>query len=560
MSIRLIDTETLRLRLFTASLAPAYAILSHTWGENEEVSFQEFTQISETPDHKASRKSGYEKIVATCREAKANGMAYAWIDTCCIDKTSSAELGEAINSMFGWYRDAEVCYAFLSDWPAAGDDGESTDDALKDCRWFTRGWCLQELIAPRVLRFYDAKWNFRGHRSDFRAAISSITRVDADVLGDCTLLESKPVARRMSWASRRTTTRVEDIAYCLIGIFDVNMPMLYGEGDRAFLRLQEEIIRRSNDISIFCHAPLRPESTTRFKGEENMPQDLSDLHFCDMLAKSPEAFSESNSISRIRGTLLDGREFSMTNRGIRFGRRRFFEVPEINCLGMKLDYAASPNCKNPEIFNVFLRKVGPNLFSRVLPMAAKYRHTRVELNDARRTMLVEEDACVISRVTPSIQRQIQESVTRRVDVYLQILQNHEEHLKLQVVEGFPPDRWDSLNSKFLIPKGAPYRTSLRLRITLGQSHNDVYLTCGIPSTSGRDGRKQPWTAFSTSDCRQLWYSGNWGDDDESEMAQATAQYLTSNMKASVVARICQEPRNVWGSMPFTCKIEAYLTL
>lgn len=560
MSIRLIDTDTLQLKLFTASLAPAYAILSHTWIENEEISFHELTQISETPDHKASEKSGYKKILATCREAKANGIEYAWVDTCCIDKTSSAELGEAINSMFRWYRDAEVCYAFLSDWPAADDGGESTDDALKDCRWFTRGWCLQELIAPKVLRFYDEKWNFRGHRSDFRDSISRITRVDADVLGDCTLLESKPVARRMSWASRRITTRIEDVAYCLIGIFDVNMPMLYGEGDRAFLRLQEEIIRRSNDISIFCHAPLRPESTTQLSREEEMPRDLSGLYFCDMLAKSPEAFSESNSISRIRGTLLDGREFSMTNRGIRFGRRRFFEVPEINCLGMKLDYAASSDCKNLEIFNVFLRKVGPNLFSRALPIGAKYRHTRVELDDTRRTMLVEKDACVISRVTPSFQKQIQESVTRRVDVHLKIIQNHEEHLKLRVVEGFPPDRWDSLNRKFLIPKDASYRTSLRIRITLGQDHTDVYLTCGIPSTGEGDGCKQPWTAFSTSDSRQLWYSGKWGDEDESEMAQVTAQYLISNMKVLLKARICQEPRNVWGSVPFTCIIEAYLAL
>ncbi|KXH52528.1 hypothetical protein CSAL01_12382 [Colletotrichum salicis] len=460
--------------------------------------------------------------------------------------------------MFRWYRDAQVCYAFLSDWPAAGDGGDSTNEALKDCRWFTRGWCLQELIAPKVLRFYDEKWTFRGHRSDFRDAISRITRVDADVLGDCTLLESKPVARRMSWASRRTTTRIEDVAYCLIGIFDVNMPMLYGEGDRAFLRLQEEIIRRSNDISIFCHAPLRPHPSMSLVGKEDLPQDLSDLYFCDMLAKSPEAFSESNSISRIRGTLLDGREFSMTNRGIRFGRRRFFEIPEINCLGMKLDYAASPDYQNPEIYNVFLRKVGPNLFSRARPVSTKYRHTRVELDDARRTMLVEKDACVISRVTPSIQRQIQESVTRRVDVYLQVVKNQDEHLKMHVVEGFPPDRWDSLNRKFLVPKDTSYRTSLRLRLTLGRDHNDVYLTCGIPNTGEKDGCKQPWATFSTSDCRQLWYSGDWGDEDESKMAQATAQHVTS--KVLLNARICQEPKNICGSVPFTCIIEAYLVL
>ncbi|KAF4819519.1 Vegetative incompatibility protein HET-E-1 [Colletotrichum siamense] len=252
MSIRLIDVKTLRMKSFNSRKAPQYAILSHTWVEDEEVSFQEMCQIVEKHSHLAMLKSGYRKILEFCRKSISYGVDYAWVDTCCIDKSSSAELSEAINSMFRWYRDAKVCFAYLSDYSFF--DSRNLEN-LRGCNWFTRGWCLQELIAPKHLIFYDRAWKVLGSRYDLQKLVASITRIDEDVLEDHNVMYSLPVARRMSWASQRETTRIEDIAYCLLGIFDIHMPMLYGEGERAFSRLQEEIIRRLNDTSIFLFSP-----------------------------------------------------------------------------------------------------------------------------------------------------------------------------------------------------------------------------------------------------------------------------------------------------------------
>jgi hypothetical protein len=192
----------------------------------------------------------------TCDQAVSEGYEYAWVDTCCIDKSSSAELQEAINSMFKWYQQAKICYAYLTDLPS----GSNLSKSLPRCRWFTRGWCLQELIAPPEVRFFDEGWTDIGTRTSCTRLISRITRIPLGVLENSQRMYDMPVARRMSWASTRHTTRVEDQAYCLLGLFDVNMPMLYGEGPKAFLRLQEEIMKRSSDLSIFHNSSTIDES------------------------------------------------------------------------------------------------------------------------------------------------------------------------------------------------------------------------------------------------------------------------------------------------------------
>lgn len=135
---------------------PDYAILSHTWEPDQEVPYQEMLAAGGDPCHPARKKSGFKKIQETCQQAHDEGFLYVWIDTCCIDKSSSAELSEAINSMFQWYKNASVCYAYLSDLPP--DCRDSLEDHMPKCRWFTRGWCLQELIAPRDVQFFDACW------------------------------------------------------------------------------------------------------------------------------------------------------------------------------------------------------------------------------------------------------------------------------------------------------------------------------------------------------------------------------------------------------------------
>jgi hypothetical protein len=178
-------------------------------------------------------RTGYDKVEHFCDIAAADGFEYLWLDTCCIDKTSSSELSEAINSMYKWYQNAEVCYVYLSD-VASYEDPRELESNFVRSRWFTRGWTLQDLIAPSTVIFFADDWQEIGTKPSLQEVISAITGINANILlGDD--LESASVTQRMSWASKRKTARSEDLAYCLLGIFGVNMPMLYGEGERALL-------------------------------------------------------------------------------------------------------------------------------------------------------------------------------------------------------------------------------------------------------------------------------------------------------------------------------------
>jgi len=217
----LLDANTIQLHLILSNPIPPYAILSHTWGA-EEVTLQD---LQCTP-HRNQHFSGYQKLLDCCAQAREDGFGYVWIDTCCIDKTNSAELSEAINSMFQWYRDAFQCYAFLSD--------TETVEELAESRWFTRGWTLQELIAPLSVIFFNKEWNELGTKASLAKKISSITNIPRTVLLSNSR-EEFSVAQTMSWAAKRETTRVEDRAYSLLGLFGVNMSMIYGEGDKAFV-------------------------------------------------------------------------------------------------------------------------------------------------------------------------------------------------------------------------------------------------------------------------------------------------------------------------------------
>ncbi|KAH7152889.1 heterokaryon incompatibility protein-domain-containing protein [Dactylonectria macrodidyma] len=251
--MRLINVHTFKFEEFFDNAIPEYAIISHTWGdaEDEEVSHEEFLQQQPATKNKA----GYLKIQKACHEARERRFDYVWIDTCCIDKTSSAELSEAINSMFRWYEAAEVCFAYLVDVPPATSRAH---DLFEASRWFTRGWTLQELLAPRHLDFFASDWTFIANRKDIASRVCIITNIDEVYLIDSaqatrtSLLRKASIAERMSWASRRTATREEDVAYSLLGIFGVNMPLIYGEGAKAFLRLQEEIMRSAFDPTLLC--------------------------------------------------------------------------------------------------------------------------------------------------------------------------------------------------------------------------------------------------------------------------------------------------------------------
>ncbi|KAM5384674.1 hypothetical protein ACJZ2D_001419 [Fusarium nematophilum] len=244
--MRLLHTKRLELDSFFGRDKPRYAILSHTWGDGE-VLFEDL-QPSSGRDWKT--KAGASKVLGSVARARSDGYMYIWIDTCCIDKSSSAELSEAINSMYAWYQHSAICYAYLADIP------EPDVSLLSESRWFTRGWTLQELIAPNEAIFFTSEWDVLGRRSWLAETISTITGIDTGVLGLWkSRLDAYPVGQRMTWAAGRTTTRTEDLAYCLLGLFGINMPLLYGEGDKAFWRLQEEILRQSTtkDHSILLH-------------------------------------------------------------------------------------------------------------------------------------------------------------------------------------------------------------------------------------------------------------------------------------------------------------------
>ncbi|KAI0655623.1 heterokaryon incompatibility protein-domain-containing protein [Cubamyces menziesii] len=338
----LLSTTQVELRFFNGphELEEGYAILSHVWSSSEQ-SFQEIQQLASVgvtyDDPRIS-----EKIRGCVRTAKALGYAWVWVDTCCIDKTSSAELEEAINSMFRWYAEANVCLAYLADTPNECLHPEASRSSFRLSKWFTRGWTLQELIAPRDLVFMSASWTPLGAKSSLADVLGEITGIDEAVLTFGLHISEVPVSHRMSWASARETSRPEDEAYSLMGLFEITMPTIYGEGRIAFRRLQEEIMRRSPDCTLFVWGNLLPTYDDSPSGEDggtngghtagsgwdpDVPMSASALqnpvtlqplrsrrrHFTSaLLAESPSVFRDAPRVtnvplSRFEITLRDNR-------------------------------------------------------------------------------------------------------------------------------------------------------------------------------------------------------------------------------------------------------------
>jgi hypothetical protein len=240
------DSEPSLTTFFADKIPQKYAILSHTW-EEEEVTFEDLR------DGTGVEKAGYEKIRFCGEQARRDGLEYFWVDTCCIDKSSSAELTEAINSMFRWYRESTKCYVYLSDVSktTANSDDLAWESAFRRSRWFTRGWTLQELIAPKSVGFFSKEGELLGDKSTLERHVCEITGVPAKALRGGSLPDFS-IAERMSWAGRRRTTCEEDQAYSLLGIFDISIPVIYGEGrEKALKRLQEEIDKASKGKSSF---------------------------------------------------------------------------------------------------------------------------------------------------------------------------------------------------------------------------------------------------------------------------------------------------------------------
>ena len=294
-----LSTDRAELYFFVSpeDVPGGYAILSHVWDQGEQT-FQDLWSIR-TECVRAGRNPRDHvcaKLAECCILAERHGYRWVWIDTCCIDKTSSSELSEAINSMYRYYGLAEVCYAYLKDVPD-GTILSSRDSAFRQSRWHTRGWTLQELLAPDIVIFLSKDWKILGTKSELAALLEEITLIPVSVLRLEEELSDVSVSQRMSWAAKRKTTRPEDEAYSLMGIFGINMPTLYGEGRQAFRRLQEEILKRSIDTSLFawgmcCVVPYLPQPTRDSSSSRHVHDDKSCL-----LAGAPSAFASCNQVS-----------------------------------------------------------------------------------------------------------------------------------------------------------------------------------------------------------------------------------------------------------------------
>jgi ankyrin repeat protein len=294
--MRLLNAETYRIESFVGRAVPPYSILSHTWGADEdEISLQDIQGYNFVyGQDKAGRGRNLPvKVAGCCQQTLKDGRNYVWIDTCCIDKTNAVELSEAINSMYQWYANASTCYVYLAD-VSAQENPRLADSRFAKSRWFQRGWTLQELLAPKGLQFYDSEWNIIGSRSDLSAVVERIAGIPRPFLLGWASPHVASVAQRMSWASNRHTKRIEDAAYCLLGVFGVTMTMIYGEGlVRAFTRLQEEIVKHIPDETILAWSP----NPTQPVGAESAK--IAGRIF----ATSPAEFADcGNIISRAQGT------------------------------------------------------------------------------------------------------------------------------------------------------------------------------------------------------------------------------------------------------------------
>ena len=233
------------LTRFLGNSIPDFAILSHTWeADDQEFTFQDLMHGT------GKSKNGYRKIQFCSDQSQRDGLQYFWIDSCCIDQSSSAELSTAINSMFHWYQSAAKCYVFLS------DVSISAHSSFSHSRWFTRGWTLQELLAPLSVEFFSREGAQLGDKQSSELQIQQITGIPIEALrGDP--LSQFSINERMSWAANRETTIEEDGAYSLLGIFDIHMPLIYGEGlIRALRRLGEEIEKLSS-----VHGQCKPATS-----------------------------------------------------------------------------------------------------------------------------------------------------------------------------------------------------------------------------------------------------------------------------------------------------------
>ncbi|KAL8990709.1 MAG: hypothetical protein Q9169_008057 [Polycauliona sp. 2 TL-2023] len=346
--IRLLNVKTLTIHQFKDDDCPPYAILSHRWAEDpaNEVVYNDMAQFHVLcQDPLSAKATSAAKLMGACQrvlEDTEDEIEYLWVDTVCIKQDNPMELSTAINSMYRLYSDAEVCLVYLLDYPSPEIQTIGQSD------WFNRGWTLQELVAPEVVKFFDRDWRYLGSRGDLAEEIMLRTGIRKLCMIAVASVKDASISERMSWMAGRTTTVPEDTAYCLLGLFDVNMPLLYGEGkERAFLRLQEEIMRYSDDHTLFAW-------------KEDYPVHHRPSTIGGLLAHSPDCFRSTGGYKHVHNE-DDHEPYQMTNKGVSI---TFRLQDAINNPGL---YIAALNCtgQRREPIGIYLRHIGQSRFVRV---------------------------------------------------------------------------------------------------------------------------------------------------------------------------------------------------
>lgn len=339
--MRVLDTTTFELISGEQEIfkQDGYAILSHRW-VGQEITFD---QLADHIDDlkRAPEKSLFTpqlaKIRGACDRAREQGIRWMWIDTCCINKASTVEETESINSMFRWYRDAKVCITYLFDVDARTasrakpyDQATNSKEKMKrsvfqsihgdgPSEWFSRGWTLQELLAPHTMQFYDTNWIFIGTKNDLSIELERITGIEAAYLTGEKHFRKACIATKLSWQAGRTTAREEDIAYSMLGIFNIIMTPQYGEGSRAFMRLQHALLTSTTDESLFAWHMPHPSAGDKYDIEHN-----AQVHWArdewGLLAPTPAWFRgcekfriEGDGVTKIERS---GKGFQMTRQGV----------------------------------------------------------------------------------------------------------------------------------------------------------------------------------------------------------------------------------------------------
>ncbi|KAF1962252.1 hypothetical protein CC80DRAFT_542570 [Byssothecium circinans] len=519
--MRLIDVDNLEIITFHEHEVPEYAILSHTWGPDE-CSYHEMCMIARMrsmsdafnssqqasspnsngylsgnatvmlaavemlvrgnwsfgaglPDFSEEalmKREGYAKIVNSAKLTKELGYQWIWCDTCCIDKSSSAELQEAINTMYRWYKEAAVCLVYLNDVePGVGEkDGVDTHitsdtavNAFTNCRW--RGWTLQELVAPFYVRFYFKDWSYMGDKYEFASELADATGIPVFVLENGDLSEVS-LAERMSWGALRRTTRTEDMAYCLLGIFDIQMPLLYGEGEKAFIRLQEEILKTTDDYSLFAWRSIKPKPGSY----------TSSSVFRGLLAHSPMEFMGCEFIERENITSV----YPVTSTPI----------------GLRLQLEFLPDPKDDTRFLAMLRccnNMNQRLAIHLKRLDSSNQYARVDTSE-----LVPIDnwptgqlRTIYIRQKPSIPPDFYTPEIRCFHIQRRTADRSASIPPIRITDAFPPESWSPENQQLSIPESSkdflgvlflrgqspPYGESTNFQVIVGLNRKTKHYWC-----------------------------------------------------------------------------------